>query len=79
LTPPARRHDVAAVPEPKVFRGGAWLGSVAGAGPGCGLSEVPMSGVRSVALESRAAPECPPEPASSTALVRSLASATSWR
>jgi hypothetical protein len=54
LTPPARRRRVAAVPGPEVFRVGAWLGNVAGAGPGCGLSEEPMSGVRSVALDDRA-------------------------
>src|SRR5450631_4952577 len=79
LTPPARRRDVAAVLGPEVFRVGAWLGSLAGAGPGCGLSEEPMSGVRSVALDDRVAPECPPGPASCTAMVRSLASATSWQ
>ena len=33
------------------------------AGPGCGFSEEPMSGVRSVALECRVVPECPPGPA----------------
>ena len=37
---------------------GSWL-----AGPGCGFSEEPMSGVRSVALECRVVPECPPGPA----------------
>ena len=35
------------------------------AGPGCGLSEEPMSGVRSVTLESVVVPGCPPGPAAS--------------
>jgi hypothetical protein len=34
--------------------------SVRSAGPGSGLSEEPMTGVRSVALDFRDAPECPP-------------------
>jgi hypothetical protein len=32
------------------------------AGPGSGLSEEPMSGVRSVTLDCRVVPECPPGP-----------------
>ena len=35
------------------------------AGPGSGLSEVPMSGVRSVTLDCRVVPECPPGPVAS--------------
>jgi hypothetical protein len=35
-------------------------GSVCGAGPGSGLSEEPTSGVRSVTLDCRVVPECPP-------------------
>src|SRR5713101_7711376 len=33
------------------------------AGPGCGLSEEPMSGVRSVAPEEVVVADCPPGPA----------------
>src|SRR5439155_25644236 len=35
------------------------------AGPGSGLSEEPTSGVRSVTLDCRVVPECPPGPAAS--------------
>jgi hypothetical protein len=35
------------------------------AGPGRGFSEEPMSGVRSVTLDCRVVPECPPGPVSS--------------
>ena len=77
LTPPARRRGMAPVPGPAGFVAGGGGGSVEGAGPGSGLSEEPMSGVRSAALDFRVVPECPPGPACSIAGVR--ASATSWR
>jgi hypothetical protein len=35
------------------------------AGPGSGLSQEPMSGVRSVTLDLRVVPECPPGPVAS--------------
>jgi hypothetical protein len=38
------------------------------AGPGSGLSEEPMSGVGSVALDCRVVPECPPGPVASRRL-----------
>jgi hypothetical protein len=44
------------------------------AGPGCGLSEEPMSGVRSVTLELTVVPDCPPGPAAS----RRFWSASIW-
>src|ERR1039458_340325 len=63
LTPPARRRGVAPVPGLAGFLAGGGGGSVEGAGPGNGWSEEPMSGVRSVALDFRVVPECPPGPA----------------
>jgi hypothetical protein len=51
LTPPARRRDGRLFPEPRGWVVVLGAGSVAGAGSGCGLSEVPMSGVRSAALD----------------------------
>src|ERR1022692_4057989 len=59
LTPLARRRGMAAVPGPAGFLAGTGGGSVEGAGPGSGLSEEPMSGVRSAALDFRVVPECP--------------------
>src|SRR5450432_2183021 len=75
LTPPARRRGMAPVPGPAGFLAGTGAGSVESAGPGSGWSEEPMSGVRSAALDDRAAPDCPPGPACSIA--RTAASATS--
>src|ERR1019366_3094927 len=63
LTPPARRRGMAPVPGLAGFLAGGGGGSVEGAGPGNGWSEEPMSGVRSVALDFRVVPECPPGPA----------------
>ena len=60
LTPRARRRVGAAVPGSRGFSVSLGVGSVVGAGPGSGLSEEPMSGVRSVTLDCRVVPECPP-------------------
>src|SRR5690348_6865137 len=49
LTPPARRREVAAVPGRRVAWAAGGGGSVAGAGPGSGWSEVPVPGERPAA------------------------------
>ena len=80
LTPRARRRAGAAVPGSRGFSAGVGAGSVVGAGPGSGLSEEPTSGViRSVTLDCRVVPECPPGPALPSICVCVVASATSWR
>src|SRR5215211_6057328 len=60
LTPRARRRGRRAVPGARCFSVAFGTGSVVDAGPGCGLSEAPTSGVRSVTLDCRVVPECPP-------------------
>ena len=48
---------------PRGFEAGRRRGSLGSAGPGCGWSEEPMTGVdRSAALDCGVAPECPPGP-----------------
>jgi len=74
LTPLARCRDVAAAGAAGVFSCSGGGGSVLGAGPGSGWSEVPVPGGRPAALDDRVAPECPPGPAS-----RAAASVTSCR
>ncbi len=77
LTPLARRRGMAPVPGPAGFLAAIGGGSVECAGPGSGLSEEPVSGVRPVALDFRVVPECPPGPACSSP--RDAAPAASWR